>query len=474
MAGFRFPDTPLLPWRLAKHVCCQSQINALLKWERATRTMSFARSRRVPGNMEEEHFVNLGVRDGGENGIPFGLSRSDRRQHLYIIGKSGTGKTTLLQNLITADFDAGHGVAIIDPHGDIAESLLDYVPPSRIDDVLYFNPADSEFPIGFNPLSANGPSHLLASEIVGSFKSIWRDSWGPRLEYILYAAVAALLDCENVSFLSLQRMFVDEHYRLWVVKQIKDPIVRSFWEHEFAHYDPKFLREAIAPIQNKVGQLLMAAPLRNIVGQVRNRIDARFMMDDRRIFIANLAKGRIGADKANLFGALLVSQFQLAAMSRADVPEDSRQDFSLCIDEFQNFSTDSFSSILSEARKYRLSLTLSHQYLNQLHTDLQHAVLGNAGSVISFRVGSNDAKVLASEFGDEYKASRFTELANYHIAVKLLANGGQMFPFFGMTLPPSGTRYGCRKKIINRSRERFATPRETVEERIRRWLYSKR
>jgi len=249
--------------------------------------------------------------------VPFGLSASERRQHLFIIGKSGAGKTTLLRNLILQDIEAGYGVGLVDPHGDVAKDLLDHIPPQRTDDVVYFNPADLDHPIAFNFL-ANVPKdvrHLVASGIVGSFKSIWRDSWGPRLEYILYAAIAALLDCQNVSLLGIQRILTDDRYRQWVVRQVRDPLVRSFWTEEFAGYDERFRKEAIAPIQNKVGQLLMSPPVRNIVGQVRSKIDFRFMMDRKRIFIANLSKGLIGDDKAGLLGALLISQFQQAAMS---------------------------------------------------------------------------------------------------------------------------------------------------------------
>jgi len=329
------------------------------------------------------------MRESWGQKIPFGLFHRDRRHHLYTIGKSGTGKTTLLRNLILQDIEAGHGVAVIDPHGDLANDLLDYMPRHRIEDVAYFNPADMEHPIGFNLMGATSPDerHLVASGVVGVFKTIWPEFWGPRLEYILYAATAALLDCENVTILGVQRMLSDARYRAWVVKQIKDPMVRSFWVNEFEHYDKRFLHEAIAPIQNKVGQLLMSPHVRNILGQVRSRINARFIMDNGRIFIADVSKGKLGADKSNLLGAMLVTQFQLAAMSRADMPEEKRRDFFLYVDEFQSFASDSFISILSEARKYRLCLTLSHQYIDQLRPEIRDAVFGNVGSMVAFRVG---------------------------------------------------------------------------------------
>ena len=356
--------------------------------------------------------IIFGIRDSWSQEVPFGLPQNDRRQHLYMIGKSGTGKTTLLRNLILQDIEAGNGVAVIDPHGDLATEILDYIPQHRIEDVAYFNPADLEYPVGFNLLEyiPSDERHLVASGIVSAFRSIWPEFWGPRLEYILYAAVAALLDCENVSLLGVQRMLSDDRYRAWVVKQVKDPQVRSFWVNEFENFDERFLREAVAPIQNKVGQLLMSPHLRNILGQVRSRIDARFMMDNGRIFIADLSKGKLGADKSNLLGALLVTQFQLAAMSRSDVPEETRRDFFLYVDEFQSFTSDSFVSILSEARKYRLCLTLSHQYTDQLRPEIKDAVFGNVGSIVAFRVGHRDAKTLEEVLGGSYTASQLSSL----------------------------------------------------------------
>jgi hypothetical protein len=407
---------------------------------------------------------------GGEK--PFGISRADRRQHLYAIGKTGTGKTTLLRNLICQDIERGVGVGVIDPHGDLAEELLDCIPSWRADHLLYFNPADADFPVGFNLVrSSLGPRRYLESSgLVGAFKHIWRDSWGPRLEYILYAAVAALMECENVSLLSVPRMLVDERYRRWVLKQVRDPIVRSFWINEFERFDKRFVAETIAPIQNKVGQLLMAAPLRNVFGQVKSKVDPRFIMDNERIFIANLSKGKLGEDKANLLGSLLVSKFQTAAMERADIPEKVRKDFYLYIDEFHNFSTDSFAGILSEARKYRLNLTLSNQYIDQMQKEVRDAVFGNVGSLVSFRSGLSDAAVLANEFGSEYSPGQFTDLSNYEIRVKLLEHGEYGEPFLGKTTPPSPYFHGHRENLLKRSRERFGTRRDLVESKIQRWL----
>jgi len=375
--------------------------------------------------MENEDQIILGTRDEWGQALPFGLSHTDRRQHLYSIGKSGTGKTTLLRNLILQDIEAGRGVGVIDPHGDLAAEILDHIPRSRAEHVTCFNPADVEHPVGLNLLGQRSEKErsLVASGIVSVFKNIWSDFWGPRLEYILYASIAALLECQNVSLLGVQRMLWDDRYRSWVVKQIQDPMVRSFWTNEFDGYHSKFMQEAVAPIQNKVGQLLMSSNVRNILGQVRNRIEARFIMDSGRIFIADLSKGKLGNDKSRLVGALLVTQFELAAMSRADVPENERRDFFLYVDEFQSFASDTFASILSEARKYRLCLTLSHQYIAQLNHEMREAVFGNVGSIVVFRVGQSDAAVISKEFGPGYVANRFVALANHEVCAKILSQG---------------------------------------------------
>ena len=403
--------------------------------------------------------------------IPFGIAIEDSRQHLYVIGKTGSGKTTLLKSLIVQHIQAGHGVGVIDPHGDLAEELLDFIPPWRTNDVAYFNPSDLEHPVGIN-LLANVPQderHLVASGIVEAFKGIWRDSWGPRLEYILHNTLAALLDNEGVTILGVTRMLSDAEFRRRVVRNIKDPMVRYFWVAEFEGYDPRFMAEAVAPVQNKVGQFLMNAPVRNVLGQFKNRIDFRFVMDRERIFIANLSKGKLGADKSNLLGSLVTTQFQLAAMRRAGMPEEERKDFFLFIDEFQNFTTGSFALILSEARKYRLCMTLSHQYMDQLSEEVRKAVLGNVGSIVSFRVGSTDAEILEREFAGTFVATQFMDLTNYEIFVRLLWNGISVEGFRGMTSPPPSAKYGRHEIVIRRSRERFAMRREIIEDKIRRW-----
>jgi len=289
------------------------------------------------------------------------------------------------------------------------------------------------------------------------------------MEYILYNALVALLDCQNTSLLGVNRMLTDAQYREWVIRQVKDPFVRSFWAEEFASYDARFVREAIAPVQNKIGQFLMNPPIRNILGQVKSKIDFRFIMDTGRVFIANLSKGKLGADKANLLGSLLATQFQLAAMSRTDTPESDRRDFHLFIDEFHNFTTDSFAAILAEARKYRLCLTLSHQYLDQLSPEVRQAVFGNAGTMITFRIGHTDAELLAKEFANTFIPGQFVELDRYQILIRLLENGVASTPFPAKTLPTLDNRHTRRQKLILRSRERFASKREKVEAKLNLW-----
>jgi energy-coupling factor transporter ATP-binding protein EcfA2 len=422
--------------------------------------------------MNEQPEIIIGKRQGWTDPRPFGISAADHRHHIYIIGKTGSGKSTLLRNLMIQHIHRGHRVGLIDPHGDLSEELLESTPPWRADDLVYFNPADAEFPVAMNLLAnkSRDERHLVASGIVGACKSIWHDSWGPRLEYILYNAIAALLECQNTSLLGVNRMLSDETYRAWVVRQIKDPFIRAYWTDEFANYDPRFLREAIAPIQNKLGQFLLNPLIRNILGQVKCKVDIPFVMNEGRLFIANLAKGRLGEDKANLLGSLLVSQFQQAAMARASIPEAKRADFYLFIDEFQNFSTEAFTSILAEARKYRLCLILSHQFIDQLTPSVQQAVLGNVGTMICFHVGHTDAEVMEKAFGKDFLAEQLVDLGRHEIAVRLTEDGQNRTPFRGTTLPPLQLPRGRKDKLIARSRERYSTPRRLVEEKLYRFV----
>jgi hypothetical protein len=397
------------------------------------------------------------------------LEETDRHCHTYIVGKTGGGKTTLLRNVLIQEIELNRGIGLIDPHGDLAEELLDYIPSRRIEDVVYFNPADQNHPCGFNVLRTNQSPDLIASSVVGALKNIWKESWGPRLEYILYASVAALAECDNVSLLGIPRLLTDPLYRSWVVKQLHDPIVRSFWENEFEAYDKRFRNEAVSPILNKVGQFLMSPVIRNILGQVKNRIDFRKILDRKQIFIANLSKSQLGDEKAALLGSLLVSQFQIAATTRARLPMEDRTPFGLCIDEFHNFVTDSITSILSESRKYGLHLTLLHQFTDQIRPELRQAIFGNISSLISFRVGYTDAERIANEMGT-LKPEQLADLGKFEIAAKVMMGGVSSEPFMGKCLPPLGTFYGRKEKIIKRCRERFSASKAEVEEKVEKWI----
>jgi len=421
---------------------------------------------------DDEPKIIIGTREGWGDPRPFGISAEDQRQHIYVIGKTGSGKTTLLRNLIIQHIAYGHGVGVIDPHGDLAEELLHHIPPNRADHLCYFNPGDLEYPIGLNVLANVVPDerHLVASGVVSAFKGIWRDSWGPRLEYILYNAVSALLDCRNATLLGVNRMLTDDGFRAKVIRQIKDPFIRSFWADEYEHYDERFKREAIAPIQNKIGQFLLNPVVRNILGQVRSKVNIPFIMDEGRLFIANLSKGSLGHEKANLLGSLLTTQFQLAAMARSKRPEEQRRDFYLFIDEFQNFSTDAFASILAEARKYRSCLILSHQYIDQLPLPIRQAVFGNVGTLVSFRVGYSDAEVLEKEFGNTFPADSIADLNRYEAIVKLLEDGTNRVPFRAKMLPPLENRLGRKERLIAASRQRFGMKRRIIEAKLRRWV----
>jgi len=402
----------------------------------------------------------------------FGLKEDDRRRHTYLIGKTGMGKTNLLENMIISDIKAGRGVAVIDPHGDLAEAVLNFVPASRINDVVYFNPADTDFPIAFNVMEQVDTKyrHLVASGLIGVFKKIWADSWGPRLEYLLRNVILALLEYPGSTLLGVPRMFIDKEYRKKVVNKVTDPVVKAFWLNEFTKYSQQFTVDAISPIQNKVGQFLSSSLVRNIISQTNSTIDMREIMDNKKIFIVNLAKGKIGEDYSALLGAMLITKIQLAAMGRADIPEEERKDFYLYVDEFQNFATESFAGILSEARKYRLDLIIAHQYIGQLEEEVRDAIFGNVGTLISFRVGAADAEWLEKEFEPIFMMNDLVNLAKYDIYLKLMINGVTGDAFSATTLPPEViSEKSNAEKIIKVSRERYSNKREVVEDKISRW-----
>lgn len=401
----------------------------------------------------------------------FGIYPDDRRRHLYAIGKTGSGKTTLLENMVVQDIAAGNGLAVVDPHGDMVERLLDAVPPRRVNDVIYFDPADVDYPIGFNVLEAPDPAYkyLVASGLVSSLKKIWADSWGPRLEYILRNTILALLDYPSSTMLGIMRMLSDKTYRKKVVATIEDPVIKAFWINEFANYNERFRSEAISPIQNKVGQFLSSAIIRNIVAQPKSTIDMQDIMDNGKILLANVSKGKIGEDNSALLGAMLITKIQLAAMDRAKLPESERRDFYLYVDEFQNFATESFATILSEARKYRLNLTIAHQYITQMEEPVRDAVFGNVGTTVAFRVGAFDAEYLEKEYAPTFTETDLVNLDKFNAYIKLMINGVASKPFSMQTIPPSGENFGKKETILRVSRERYSQPRKVVEERIARW-----
>jgi hypothetical protein len=408
----------------------------------------------------------------------FGIKRKDRRQHMYIIGKSGAGKTALIHNMMVQDIANGDGLCVVDPHGELAEGLLKEIPPERMKDVIYFNPADPDSFIGFNVLELPDPryKHLVASGLMSIFTRIWSNVWSARMEYILNNAILALLETPGSTLLGVTRILVDKDYRQKVVANVQDPVVKAFWVHEYEEWQDKFRNEAIAPIQNKVGQFLSTALIRNVVGQSKSTIDIFDIMNTSKIFIVNVSKGRIGEDNSALLGAMLITKIQLAAMERVRIAEDDRKDFFLYVDEFQNFVTDSFASILSEARKYRLNLTVAHQYTGQLVTQNQStavrdAIFGNVGTMVVFRVGAPDAEFLETEFEPELLPVDLINLPNYHVYLKLMVNGVTSRPFSAGTLPPFHLKSdpNAAEQVAELSRKLYARPRKVVEDEINRW-----
>jgi CxxC-x17-CxxC domain-containing protein len=412
------------------------------------------------------------------NAQRFGIKTDDRRRHMYLVGKTGMGKTSMLEQLVYHDIVAGHGVAYIDPHGDTAKKMLDFIPKHRINDVVYFNPADLEWPVAFNVLEHvdRNQQHLVSSGLIGIFKKIWADSWGPRLEYVLRNAILALMDYPGSTLLGIMRILVDKEYRRKVIAMVQDPVVKSFWVDEYSRYPDKFQTEAIAPIQNKVGQFLSSPIIRNIVGQVKSTIQIQDIMDNRKILIMNLAKGGIGEDNSALLGAMMVTKLYLAAMQRVRIPENEREDFYLYVDEFQNFATDSFADILSEARKYRLNLVIAHQYIGQLMTEtstrVRDAVYGNVGTIVSFRVGAQDAEFLEPEFQPTFLQEDLVNLPKWVVYLKLMIDGVASEPFSASTLLPLEMQYELTmntEKVTRGSRERYSVPRSDIEDKIARW-----
>ena len=402
----------------------------------------------------------------------FGIKTDDRRRHVYIVGKTGMGKTELLKNMVIQDIRNGNGVGFVDPHGEASEEILKFIPKERVQDVVYVNPADIDHPIAFNIMEDVDAEyrHLIAGGLMGVFKKIWPDVWSSRMEYILNNAILALLEIPGSTLLGVNRLLSDPEWRAEIIEKVKDPVVKAFWTKEFSRYSQRYEVEATAAIQNKIGQFISSPLVRNIIGQERSTIDIRKIMDEKKILIMNLSKGRIGEDSSRLLGALLITKLQLAAMSRVDISEKDRNDFVLYIDEFQNFSTDSFANILSEARKYRLSLILAHQYINQMEEKVRDAVFGNVGTMITFRIGAEDGEFLEKEFSPEFYTHDLVNLPKQNIYVKLMIDGLTSRPFSAETLPPAiPDEEDHEKEIIEFSRDKYGTLKEKVEERISKY-----
>jgi hypothetical protein len=409
-------------------------------------------------------------------GTPIAITDDDRRRHVYIIGRPGAGKSRLMENLFLQDVYAGGGAGFIDPHGTSAERILDHIPSYRHRDVVYFHPADLDRPIGMNILQNVEPDQvqLVAQGIVGAFKSVWRDSWGPRMERILYNAVAALLEQRTATLLGVLRLLVDDAYRKRIIPRITDPVIRAYWEVEYPDLQKQFKHESISPVQNKVERFLSNFVMRNIFGQKRSAIDFYDLMNSNKIFIANLSKGEIGETNCNLAGSLVITQFYLAALKRIALPEEARTLFPLYVDEIHSFATESFGNIIEETRKFGLSLCPAHQFLDQLNTvdeTLRSAVL-TSGTLIAFRVGGEDAGVIRKEFAP-WSAEALTDLNNAQAMIKLLQGGNVREPFVINTYetpPYMQLRDGQARFGRNYSRDNYGTPRALVEAEISRWM----
>lgn len=406
----------------------------------------------------------------------FGIKPDDRRRHMYIIGKTGMGKSTILENMIASDIELGRGVAVVDPHGDLAENILEFIPKSRSNDVVVFNPGDANFPMSFNMLECRNPAHrhLIASGLLGVFKKMFGESWGPRLEHILRNTLLALVEIPGSTMLGVMKMLTDKDYRDSVVAKVSDPMVKSFWIEEFGSWQPKQLTEAVAPIQNKVGQFLSSPLIRNIFGQPKSSVDLRFFMDKKKIVVINLSKGLIGEDNSSLLGSMFITKFQIDAMSRADTAEKDRIDFYLYVDEFQNFATDSFATILSEARKYKLNLTMANQYIEQMSDEVKSAVFGNVGSMITCQVGAEDAEIFSKQFAEQVLPIDIINLPKYKCYTRLMIDGMSSQTFSADTLPPPTRKddvlYADKATVIKLSRERYAKDRNFVEGKIGEWM----
>jgi len=410
--------------------------------------------------------------DSRGNRTPFGLKAADRRRHMYVIGKTGMGKSTLLENMAIQDIQNGEGIAFIDPHGGTADTLLHYIPEHRIKDVVYFAPFDLDKPVAFNVMEDVGydKRHLVVSGLMATFKKIWLDAWSARMEYILSNTLLALLEYPDATLLGVNRMYTDKAYRKIVVENVKDPIVKDFWNKEFANYGDRYTQEATPAIQNKIGQFTSNPLIRNIIAQPKSTFDIREMMDQKKILIINLSKGQVGETNMRLLGSMLTTRIFLGAMSRAELSTteiDKLPDFYFYVDEFQNFANDTFAEILSEARKYKLNLLIAHQYVEQMEEQVRAAVFGNVGTTVAFRVGPFDAEILETIFSPEFMKEDLVNLGFAQVYLTLMIDGVGSRPFSAVTLPPiEAPARSYRPEVIEASRNQFGNIRTGIEEAI--------
>lgn len=421
-----------------------------------------------------EQITYFGQTDARNRRLTFGIKAKDRTKHVYVIGKTGMGKSTLLENMAVQDIRNGNGFAFIDPHGSAIDTLLEYIPKERINDVVYFAPFDMGHPISFNVMEDVGydKRHLVVSGLMSTFKKIWQDAWSARMEYILGNTLLALLEYPDATLLEVNKMLADKEFRNKVVANVTDPAVKSFWVDEFAKYTDKFAAEATPAIQNKIGQFTANPLIRNIIGQPKSSFDLREIMDQKKIIFINLSKGRVGESNANLLGSMLITKIYLAALSRADSNKANLEklpNFYLYVDEFQSFANDSFADILSEARKYKLNLTIAHQYIEQMSDEVRAAVFGNVGTMITFRIGSTDAEVFEKEFAPNFISEDIVNLGFAQVYLRLMIDGIGSQPFSATTLPPLQKQEAAfLDEIIAASRQKYTRPREEVEEVIKK------
>ncbi|MCA9386765.1 ATP-binding protein [Candidatus Dojkabacteria bacterium] len=437
--------------------------------------IAWARSRKIepPANLPTQNARVFGLTDFRDQHSVFGIKKEDRRRHMYLLGKTGTGKSMFIKNMVYGDLQENEGLCIVDPHGELIDDVLTFIPEHRLKDVVLLDPSDIENPIGLNMLDVKeGESkELLADGIVSVFIKLFGNSWGPRLQYILTNTVLTLLHCQNVSLLAVNRILLDKNYRKFLLKQVNDPFLLKFWNEEYEQMskNQKLLAETLSPIQNKVGRFLSSPMVRNMIGQVKSSIDLREIMDEGKILLINLSQGKIGEENTSLLGGMIITRLYTNAMQRANVSSEQRKDFYLYVDEFQNFATDTFVKILSEARKYGLNLLVTHQFIDQIQPNIQDAIFGNVGTLINYVVGPKDATRLEKEYIPYLTSEDLVNLERFSFVIKMMIDGAQSTPFTGKLLIPTHPVTGIREQIKQYSRDKYATSKEIVESKLNKW-----